>query len=461
MILIRTATSSWSSTSTSPTGGDRAPRFARRAPRHPRCGSSPPLEIRKRSIDAPPRPASGSTSSSASPATIPPGGPSAARRSTGEPVIVIGAGARPACSAPTSSRAPACASVDPGSRQAGAGAPPRPQGISRSTGAVDERLQLLLRRGRRRHVLRRQARPLMGAQARRHPRRHRDPRLATARPPGDPRRRAPAHRLEQAAQGDHRDARALERAGCEIQFGARVDRPRGTRRPRDRRGASPTAVQPIGRAVVWSPSATPRAISTTSSRARRCGLEAQAVRDGRAHRAPAAARRSHPVRQATPVTPRPRPAPYRSRVHAVRRLAAARSAFCMCPGWLDRAGGDRARRLSVVNGMSLFAPRLAVREQAGSWCRSSRGSARVGLGDPGGGQPDRRHRAAAHARARGGGRGRRLVCAPATRATDFVRGRGRRRRSATSYEPGRSRQRRRRRCSTRPGCCPRRDCARR
>ena len=150
--------------------------------------------------------------------------------------------------------------------------------------------------------------------------------------------------------------------------------------------------------------------------ARRRAARGEAVRDGRAHRASAAADRSHPVR------PRGRPPKLPA---AAYRLAFTPDdergafSFCMCPGgWIVPAStepdGARRQRHEPV------APRLAVRELRASSSSVELADLRSsGSRDPLGGVELQRalERAAALA---GGGELR----APATRATDFVKRRG-------------------------------------
>ena len=234
----QTATTSSSSSSTRPTTSRRSRSGSPRRSAS-RAAQLPALELRKRSIDARRgRVRFHFVVGVAEPA--PPLGGAAAARDRRARRSSSSATARRACSAPTSWRAPGIALDRARSRQAGAAAPPRPQGPDAAR-PRRPRQQLLLRRGRRRHVLRRQALHAR-AQARRRARRDRDPRAAR-RAGDDPRRRAAAHRLEQAAEGDHRAcASGSSRVGGEFRFGARVDRAASVRDgARDRRACSPTA----------------------------------------------------------------------------------------------------------------------------------------------------------------------------------------------------------------------------
>ena len=132
------------------------------------------------------------------------------RETSGAPVIIVGAGPAGMFCAYELARAGVRAIVDR-SRQERARSP---QGSQRPDPARPRRyrLELLLRRRRRRHVLRRQALHAL-AQARRRARRDRDPR-DPRRARADPRRRAPAHRLEQAAESDHRACAKSSRASA-------------------------------------------------------------------------------------------------------------------------------------------------------------------------------------------------------------------------------------------------------
>ena len=198
------------------------------------------------------------------------------------------------------------------------------------------RQQLLLRRGRRGHVLRRQA-VHAGAQARRRPRRDRGARAArgAGRHPG---RGAAAHRLEQAA--------AWWSARCASP--ARVGRGRGAlrgaggrsrRRAAGARSASswPTARAIAGDAVVAGHRPLGPRRGRDAGRARR-RARAQAVRARRPHRASAAADRSDPVRAARPATRRCRRRPTGS----PSRSAGAASSPSACA----RAAGSCRRRPS-------------------------------------------------------------------------------------------------------------------
>ena len=234
-----------------------------------------------------------------------------------------------------------CASADAGARgdarrarQAGAAAPPRSRG-AHARGALDPRLQLLLRRGRRRHVLRRQALHALQGQARR----SRDVLAswcAHGAPTRDPRRRAPAHRLEPAAEGPRsRCASDLEARGVEVRFGdAVVDRARRGEAAcvgvRLRRGG-----ELVGRRGGARDRPLARATSTRCCAAPASRSSAKAVRDGRArieHPQPLIDRIQYGARRRPPAAAGRRSISSRRRCRPTRRRGVSGSACARAAG---------------------------------------------------------------------------------------------------------------------------------
>ena len=334
--------------------------------------------------------------------------------------------ARPACSAPTSSRAHGIGCIVARPRQAGAAAPPRPQGPAPSTASSTPTATTASARAAR-------ARTSDGKlYTRAHKRGDVRDVLELLAPPRragrHPRRRAPAHRLEQAAQGDHaRCASASSELGVTFRFGARVvglgAAPRGAARIGVRL-ADGSELDGERRRARHRPLGARR---LRAARRRGRAPRGQAVRARRAHRAPAAADQPHPVR------PRRR-APEAARARLSPRVTtderARRVLVLHVPGRLHRARGHRARRPGGQRHEPVAA-RLALRELGPRGLGRARRPRARGL--PG---TARRHRVPARHRASRQARRRRQP-ARARHARDRLR-EGPRLDSTpdTSYQPG-------------------------